>query len=85
MNHRPSAQLNFDLMILPIIPKWNHVVRLPDTIDNHGFDRTGWLGLPDRDVEDGFSITIVKFERLPVGRQTRGQTELVDFQVNPQE
>ena len=49
-------------MILVVVTQVDDSVSLVDAIDGDAFHGTAWFGLQDRDVEEGFSIAIVKFE-----------------------
>lgn len=75
------SQFHFDLMILSIVTKFDESVWLFHTIDREAFYGTAGFGLQNSDVKDGFSVTVVEFERLPISGETRSEDQFVDLQM----
>ena len=72
-------------MALPIVAEANTTIILDHTIDGDPFDvlTRGWLS--HGNVEECFSIPVVKREGFPFSGETRFETQLIDFQLQAEQ
>ena len=71
-------------VLLAIVDQQYGRVGLHDAVHAHGHPGVGAGGLGDANVVDGFPVTVVQLECLPIDRQARREMQPVRRQSQPQ-
>ena len=80
-DERELTQFNFNLVTAPVVAERNQTIILIHTIKRDSFHGSTRFGLQNRDAIKGLSEAVLDRVRLPVGVKTRGNSQLVHFQM----
>ena len=81
-----APQFDLNKMLGTVVDQWNAFIGAVGTVQRHaGYLPRGFAKALDSDMVDGVSKTVVDFVVIPFSRYTGFQTQMVPFQLQPQQ